>query len=275
MCEERNHKDPFLTGCVLFLFFVKGGECGLNRSRRVIIALISAMISAALVYGVYMIQLKQVEIQETISVFVPQQFIDAGTRVTAEHITEKRMSKVAYDPRMVKTKDEVIGYEAIVPLAAGEPIHSWKLDRHRLMPRREESTFRIPKEYIKSIASSIRAGDQVKVYISGSEDSRLLFKETVTVAAVKSSGNTEISDDAGQHLLHTAADDYEQMYVSRRYATGAIDHINLNLSEQQWLELDRLCREEGFLLVIAYTLPAIDSVTKTRSIEPQSVKKGG
>lgn len=233
----------------------------MNRKRKLLLSIISALIAGGLVYGVYVVQLKQVEMQETIEVIVPRQFIDAGTQLTERHVATKRIVKAAFDPRMATDQAEVIGFETIIPLAEGEPIHSWKLDHHRLMPRSGESTFQIPKQYVLSIASNVRAGDQVKLYVSGEDGSRLLFSESITVAAVKSSGNTEISDDAGLHLLHTASSDYEQMYISRRYATGAIDHINLNLSKEQWLEIDRLCREQNYKLVIAYSPPEIAKET--------------
>jgi len=60
----------------------------------------------------------------------------------------------------------------------------------------------------------------------------------------------EAPDDSGRNaMVHSNT---EQMYAARREANGMIEHINLNLTEGQWLELDSYCREGQSKLIIAY-----------------------
>src|SRR5690606_19853505 len=120
------------------------------------------------------------------------------------------------------------------------------------LPNGGQSTFQIPKEYIRSISSGIRAGDRVVLYASGgAAASGRLFDEEVVVASVKSAANTEIVDTGPASLSRTPGN-RESMASSRRDANAPIDHINLNLTEEQWLAIDRVCGTDGGKLVIAF-----------------------
>ncbi|MBW7460160.1 flagellar biosynthesis protein FlgA, partial [Paenibacillus sepulcri] len=85
-----------------------------------------------------------------------------------------------------------------------------------------------------------------------------LFDQPVTVASVKTSANIEIDDTDNPNLLSLASGDKEKMYASRRDANGMIDYINLNLQEEQWLELDSLCKSGKARIVIAYSSQSLD-----------------
>ncbi|CAM4477638.1 SAF domain-containing protein [Paenibacillus tarimensis] len=231
----------------------------MNRKRHVWISLTAALLSALLVYGLYQLQLRQIDLQETIQVAVPVQFIPAGERLAAGDVTVKSIAKSAYLPGMLTDTEAMIGMETAVPLGEEEPILEWKLDQYRLLPARDESTFQIPKPYILSISNGIRAGDRVRVYTTGeAADSARLFPQAVTVASVKTSANTEIDDMQNPNLLSMASGDREQMYASRRDANGTIDAINLNLTEEEWLVLDNLCKQGSVKLVIAFSPESLD-----------------
>ncbi|MFB9328785.1 SAF domain-containing protein [Paenibacillus aurantiacus] len=226
----------------------------MNRKRNVTIALTAATLSALLVYGIYMLQLRQIRFQETVAVVVPKRFIPAGEQVTADMVESLSIAKASYRPDMIVDAGEVIGMESVVPLGQREPLLAWKFDRYRLMPGKTESTFQIPKEYVLSVASGVRAGDKVFLYTTGKEaESRRLFAEAVTVASVRTSANVEIDDPDNPHLFAMAEGDLENMYAARRSANGAIDAVNLNLTEAQWLALDALCRAGERRLVIAFS----------------------
>jgi hypothetical protein len=219
-----------------------------------------------LVYAVYELQLRQLQGKTSMSVVVPAQFIDAGTVIKEEMLEIRRVDEAAFRKGMISDTRSVIGLEALIPLGRGEPLLDWKLDRMHLMPRDGESTFQIPKSYILSISSGIRAGDQVLVYVSSeSQGSKRLFEEEITVASVKSASYTEVDDAEHSALLSKARDNQEQLYVSRRDASAPIDHINLNLSEEQWLLVDHWCREGQAKLVIAYsgTLKLDDATSRS------------
>ena len=157
--------------------------------------------------------------------------------------------------------EDVVRMEAMVPLGMDEPILSWKLDKYNLFPTVDQATFQIPKEYMLSISSGIRAGDQVSIFLSDQDgSSRKLFDYSITVASVKSASNVEVDDMNQTNLLSQVEGNKERMYASRRAANGMIDHINLNLTEEEWLNIDKLCKDGRNKLVIAYTIESIQGV---------------
>lgn len=203
--------------------------------------------------AVYELQLRQLEGSTRVSVVVPLQFIDGGVWIEEDMIEMRSIESNQLLEGMLTRKEQVIGQEALIPLGVGEPVLDWKLDRLQLMPDADQATFQIPKSYILSISSGIRAGDQVVIYVSsGTEGSKRLFESEVTVASVKSSSYTEVDDDEHSVLLSRARDNQERLYASRRDASAPIDHVNVNLTEEQWLQLDQWCQDGQAKLVIAY-----------------------
>jgi hypothetical protein len=226
----------------------------MRNNRRLWMALAAALLSACFVYGLYQLQRQQLTAEETIGVVIPKRFIAAGEMIKVEDLELARLARDAFTEDMLLDRYAAIGMEAAVPLGKGEPLLAWKLNEYGLQPGFEESTFGIPKDYIKSISSGIRAGDLVQLYASGGEgESRKLFSNSVVVASVKTSGNVEIDNLAQSHLLALADGNKEGMYAARRDANGPIDFLNLNLTEEQWLELDNLCRDGEIKLVVAYS----------------------
>jgi hypothetical protein len=225
----------------------------MNRRRNLAISAAAAVLAGVLIYCIHELQLRQIELQETVQVVVPVRFIPAGERLSADALGMKTITKAAFMPGMVTDLHAVAGMETAVPLGRDEPVLDWKLDRFRLLPKRGESTFQIPKDYILSVSNGLRAGDKALVYASGEGiESGRLFPEPVTVAAVKTPANLEVDDPQHTGLVSRASGDYEQLYLSRRDANGSIDAINLNLTEEQWLRIDNLCRSGKVKLVIAY-----------------------
>lgn len=226
----------------------------MNRTRNIWISLVAAVLSALLVFGLYHVQRLQIERRETVAVVVPKRFIGAGERLTADLLSYKRVPQEAYTPNMLSELAAAEGKETVIPLGQGEPILDWKIGSYYLQPKQTESTFQIPKEYIRSISNGIRAGDKVLLYASGEAGaSRRLFEEAVVVASVKSSGNVEIDNIENPNLTAMAEGDKEQMYASRREANGMIEYLNLNMTEEQWLKLDSLCKGGQLKLVVAYS----------------------
>ncbi|MEX1031238.1 MAG: SAF domain-containing protein [Paenibacillaceae bacterium] len=226
----------------------------MSRVKNLWISLIAACLALLLVYGLYEMQLKQVEQQQTVQALVPVTFIPAGTIITEEMMKWKTILRGAVMEGMVYRVEDVVGMEALVPLGTNEPLLDWKLDRYHLLPTPEQATFQIPKSYMLSISSGIRAGDIVAVYVSSLDgNSRRLYEHGVKVASVKSAANIEIDDNAHSNLQSLIEDDKERMYASRRTANSMIDHINLNLTEEEWLIMDSLCKGGTYKVVIAFT----------------------
>lgn len=233
----------------------------MNRKKNLVISLLAAVLSGVLVYSIYVLQLKQIELQETVEVLVPSRFVATGEQLTADMLTTKWIAKASYEPEMATSVADILSLETAVPLGQGEPILSWKVSPYRLMPKRDESTFQIPRDYVLSVSNGIRAGDQVVLYVSGEASaSSRLFDQLVTVASVKTSGNLEVDDPKNPNLLSLANGDRQKMYASRRDANAMIDYVNLNLTEAQWLEIDELCKQGQHKLVIAYSPMTMDAI---------------
>lgn len=226
----------------------------MSSRKHIWVSLLCLLIAALLVYILHMMQLRQVQLQAGVQVVVPTRFIPAGTLLKPDMLAYRILLKDAYDPSMMQNMDEIIGQEAVLPLGLNEPLLSWKLNRLHLLPEQGQATFQIPKSYVLSISSGIRAGDQVAVYASGGTiANQRLFASNVVVASVKSTAYTEIDDIEQSHLLSKVRNNEEMMYLTRRNASAPIDHINLNLTEEQWLLIDSLCSSGETKLVIAFT----------------------
>ncbi|MFD0961996.1 flagellar biosynthesis protein FlgA [Paenibacillus chungangensis] len=226
----------------------------MGNKRNMWISLTAAVLSATLVYGLYQLQRLQMQRQDTVTVIVPGRFIAAGEVIKEEDLGTVQLPYSAYTPEMVTEAVEALGMETVMPLGLGEPMLDWKLNYHNLQPRLSESTFQIPREYIRSISNGIRAGDRVAIYASGEEGvSGRVFRETVVVASVKSSGNMEVDSPEKSHLLSMAEGNMDGMYAARREANAMIEYLNLNLTEQQWLTIDELCTGGATKLVVAYS----------------------
>ncbi|MEW9701243.1 flagellar biosynthesis protein FlgA [Paenibacillus sp. SI8] len=231
----------------------------MNRSRRsLLISLIAAALAGVLVYVVYVLQVYQVELQQTMQVVVPKDFIRAGTMISSDMVELRAVQKGSYTNSMITDAKEIVGQEALIPLGTHEPILKWKVNRYHLLPNDRQATFQIPKEYVLSVSNGIRAGDRVRVYLSASDgSSRKLLDQEITVASVKSSANVEVDNPKNSNLQSKVDGDTEKMYASRLEANGAIDQINLNLKEEEWLEIDRLCSTKKSKLVIAFSATSI------------------
>jgi hypothetical protein len=241
-------------GDLRFFSFRHVRGVALNRRRNAVIGLISALVAGFMVYGVYILLLKQVEWQQTVRVVVPKELIPAGTLIEAGMLEYKLVLAGAFEPGMMSDMDMVVGAEPYIPLGSKEPILSWKLDRLRLAPKQNQATFQIPKDYILSISNGIRAGDQVSIYVSGADGlSQKLFPTHITVASVKSASNVEVDHPVQTNFSYALQGDQYNMYASRRNANGSIDQINLNLTEEQWLQIDKACKDKKSKLVIALT----------------------
>ncbi|RJX38650.1 flagellar biosynthesis protein FlgA [Paenibacillus pinisoli] len=237
----------------------------MRRGSSLWLSLTAAALSAALVYGLYVVQRDQLEQQETVAVVVPNRFIAAGERIEREDLELRRLPVAAYTLDMVSKIDAASGMEAAMPLGKGEALLSWKLNEHYLHPRTGESTFQIPREYIRSVSNGIRAGDRVALYASGAEEESLrIFPEPVIVASVKSSANVEVDSLKQSHLMSLVESNMEGMYAARRDANAMIEYVNLNLTEAQWLRIDRLCKGGSVKIVIAYSPESYDRMKNAR-----------
>lgn len=257
MSEERRFRMN-VRELRFFVFLVDGGE-SLNRRRSLLIAVVAAVMAAMLVYGVYVLQVNQVEMQQTIPVVVPKDFIRAGVLIREDMVELRPVQKGSYTSGMLTSLSEIIGQETLIPLGTKEPILKWKVNRYHMLPSAQQATFQMPKEYLLSVSNGIRAGDRVRVYVSGTDgSSRRLFEEKeIKVASVKSSANVEVDNPKNPNLISKVEGDKEKMYASRLEANGAIDQINLNLTENEWLEIDRLCSAKKAKLVIAFSSSSI------------------
>ncbi len=86
----------------------------MNRSRSIMISFLAAGLAALLVYGVYVFQLKQVELQRTVNVVVPKDFIKTGTMINEHMLEYKPVFTAAYKAGMIRDMREIAGKETMV-----------------------------------------------------------------------------------------------------------------------------------------------------------------
>lgn len=222
------------------------------------LSILAALLAALAVYGLYYVQLERVQQEERVRILVPSRWIDAGQYITAEQLAWHTIPLSMATEDMLYELEQVVGQEAVIPLGTGEPILQWKLNKFALHPNQQQATFQLPKDYIKSISNGIRAGDEVWIYVSQQEgEAERLFEEGIIVASVKTGSNNEVDVPSEMDKHAIIRSNAEQMYASRRDANGMIEYINVNLTEAQWLEIERRCSDGSGKLVIAYhALPA-------------------
>jgi hypothetical protein len=223
----------------------------LSRRRNLAYSIAAALLSLLLVYGVYVVLIRQVELQKTVQVVVPRDFIPAGTLIKREMLELRTLAEGGIRAGMLTSMDGAVGLTALIPLGTNEPVMEWKIDRFNLLPLSGQATFPVPKEYILSVSGGIRAGDRVAIYASGRMGTVRLLPEDIVVASVKSSSNTEVDDPEQSNLLGKLRNDKEKMYASRRDANGSVEQLNLNLSEEAWRVIDEACSTKQNKLVIA------------------------
>ncbi|CAM3967954.1 SAF domain-containing protein [Cohnella lubricantis] len=229
----------------------------MNRKRQMVISLSAALLSGLLVYGVYLLQLRHIRLEETEEIVVPRQFVPAGTILDKGMLTVASIPRGSLDQDMIRRVEDAEGMQTFAPLGGGEPLLGWKISRFPLLPREGEATFQIPREYVKSVSNGLRAGDWASVFVSSElGPSRRLYPEPVVVAAVKTAANMELENPDRSGLQSLVEGDEEQLYASRRDANGSIDSVNLNLTEAQWLALDSACKDGSAKLIIAFEASA-------------------
>lgn len=229
----------------------------MNRRRNLLFSLVAAMLSLLLVYGVYMVLIRQVELQKTVQVVIPKDFIPAGTLITGDMLDYRTLAEGGVRSGMLMSMEDAVGRSALIPLGTNEPILDWKVDRFNLLPGPGQATFPVPKEYILSVPGGIRAGDRIAVYASGKLGTVRLLSGDVTVASVKSSANTEVDDPDEPNLMAKLHNDKEKMVASRRDANGGVEQLNLNLTEEEWRVIDEACSSKMNKLVIAFKASSI------------------
>ncbi|CAM3379550.1 SAF domain-containing protein [Marinicrinis lubricantis] len=240
----------------------------MSKKQHLVIALFAAFVAIGMAYLLYWFQIRHVALQETVQVVVPTQFIDSSTVLDESMLEYKPIEVSSFEKGMVSSMDEVLGMENWIPLGKGEPLLAWKMNRLHLYPLHHQSTFQIPKEYVLSVFNGIRAGDRVIIYSSSpGGESKRLFEQPVTVASVRTSANVEVDDSEHSLASSIAEGNEQQLYVSRMTPNGSIEYINLNLTEEQWLAIDNLCKDESSKLVIAYQSSFTDQGMKEADSE--------
>jgi hypothetical protein len=102
--------------CVFFIG--RKGET-MNRRRQAWISAVAAVLSGLLVYGVYLLQLRQIELRETVDIVAPKQFVPAGTALTDELLMVVPLPREVVTAGMIGSLSEAIGMETVVPLGGG------------------------------------------------------------------------------------------------------------------------------------------------------------
>lgn len=226
----------------------------MKRRQRWYVLIVAFILSALLIYGMYMLQQNYIRAEQTVPVYVASKWLQAGHILSEQDVTQIWYPEAYVTSDMALQLEQLLNKELVIPIGQDEPILLWKLNSFHLLPRQDEATFQIPAFYIKSAANDLRAGDYVYVYISeASGSSKKLFEQPIKVAAVKTSTNAEVESVMGSELEAMLQSDEQALYQHRRRASGVIEYINLNLTEEQWLKVDEHCKALHAQLILAYT----------------------
>lgn len=226
----------------------------MRRGVTLILLVVAVCVSAILVVALYQLQEQHLIKKQEVRVIAPDQFIPVGHVLKREDLKFVSISKRNESKEMSRNLHSLVGQVAIVALGKDEPIRTWKLADNPIVPKEEEATFQIPKSYLYSISNEIRSGDHVQVFVSSMKgSSELLFPQPVVVASVKTSNNQEVEDKIEANLPNQFRSNREALARNRRNANGLIDYVNLNLTEAQWLAIDRLCKSGSARIALAFT----------------------
>lgn len=226
----------------------------MRRGVTLILLVVAVCVSAILVVALYQLQEKYLNKKQEVRVIAPDQFIPIGHVLKREDLKFVAISHQDESIEMSRNLIPLVGQVAIVALGKDEPIRTWKLSANPIVPREHEATFQIPKSYLFSISNEIRSGDHVQVFVSSPNgSSELLFPQPVVVASVKTSNNQEVEDKVEAGLPNQFRSNDAAVARNRRNANGLIDYVNLNLTEFQWLAIDRLCKSGSARIALAFT----------------------
>lgn len=226
----------------------------MRRGVTLILFLVAVCISAILVVALYQLQEQHLIKKQEVRVIAPKQFIPIGHVLKREDLKFVSISHRDVSKELSHNLLSLVGKAAIVALGKDEPIRTWKLATNPIVPKEHEATFQIPRSYLFSISNEIRSGDRVQVFVSSPNgNSELLFPQSVVVASVKTSNNQEVIDKVEASLPNQFRSNEEALLSNRRNANGLIDYVNLNLTELQWLAIDRLCKSGSARIALAFT----------------------
>jgi len=246
----------------------------MTRIRRLLVSLTAALVAAALVYAVYVMLLRQVELQETAHVIVPSRFITAGTILSEDVLSMRKVTAASVDDQMITRVQDVVGKQALIPLGAGEPVLAWKLTSLMLLPEAGEAMFEIPKSYILAISGGVRPGDLVRIYLSSETGGQRLLAEDVDVASVKLSTGGRADADLGARAdMHAEAASNRRHVLALR-SGEQVEYLNLNLTEEQWLTIDQACRDPGNGGKLVIALPGDPAPREDRMAEALGEQEG-
>lgn len=229
----------------------------MGRRRTLIALAISVVVAALLVAVLFRIVQASVLKQQKTWVLAPRHFLPVGHVISADDVTRVVVFRDSVTDRVVRSKQALVGRMVAVSMGKHEPILRWKVVRNAALPRGDERTFQIPKSYLFSVANELRAGDSVYVFVSAHEGSKQLFAKPVRVHAVKTAANQEVTDAGQSPFTDAFRGNAEALAVSRKNANGAIEAVNLNLRPEQWLEIDRLCKDGESRIALAYAATAV------------------
>lgn len=229
----------------------------MGRRRTWIALAISVSVAVLVVTVLFRVVQASVLKQQRVWVLAPRHFLPVGHVIAAKDVARIVVFRDSVTDEVVRSKQVLVGRMVAVAMGKHEPFVRWKVSRNAAIPRGDERTFQIPKSYLFSVANELRAGDEVYVYVSARDGSKQLFERPVRVHAVKTAANQEVTDLAESPFTTAFRSNEQALAASRQNANGAIESVNLNLKPEQWLQIDRLCKDGVAHIALAYTATAV------------------
>lgn len=171
--------------------------------------------------------------------------------VTGKNLQLDRVDSDAVPEHAITDVKEVIGKKTNVDLPAGMMLTRELVDVEGLQPNASEGYFPIPKSAIYAVNGSLRAKDEVDIYLMQAPSSQSSGKEPA--AGTEPSGRplleqvkiVSVRSDAGNMVMDTDRGDTNERITS----TDRITSVELKITKEQGAVLKRWI-EEGYLLWI-------------------------
>ena len=166
--------------------------------------------------------------------------IQKGQTITEELLTTKSLSKDSLITGVAKNKTDLVGTVAAQYIPAQAQLSRKMIyrDDFYIDTDRGESIYKLPADWIDNRSAAVRRGDTVEIYLA---DGKKKVGEYM-VAYVKDAQEREISSVEGQEYADI---------LNRTNATGAIDHIEIIATQEEYAALyqAKSNTEQKFLIV--------------------------
>jgi hypothetical protein len=151
-----------------------------------------------------------------VTTWQPTRWIASGEVIDGAMVREVRLPGQAVVKDGLRRIEQIVGKSTLIPMSADEQFVAWKLSSKRVVPTGEERFVSFPTNEVTNVATMLRKGDTVDVYvefgkavvIGGQLRGAVKVIEALPVASVRTAEGIEViarTDDVWLPFSHTPA----------------------------------------------------------------------